>query len=262
MFQVAQSKAQLLFVVAWFHAVVQERRTFIPQGWTKFHEFSYADLRSTADIIISFEKAIPPWETLHGLLDNAIYGGRIDNVFDQRILQTCLRTYYKAENVPMGGRGVRPLPNTKGAGPKGDAVMVPDSHQHSEFVALINQLPEVDQPALFGLPPNVERVVQQANSNRITNQLKTMATAHVAEGGWVRERLQGQLQPLLQLWQTLISGTSALKEPKGEAGKRAGALPVDNFVAMEADAAHRVVLMVRQCLAFGVCGELRMSRWL
>jgi dynein heavy chain 2 len=50
------ARAQLLFIVAWFHAVVQERRTFIPQGWSKFHEFSYADLRSTADIITAIQK--------------------------------------------------------------------------------------------------------------------------------------------------------------------------------------------------------------
>lgn len=44
-------RAQLLFVLAWFHAVVQERRKFIPHGWTKFYEFSPADLRASADII-------------------------------------------------------------------------------------------------------------------------------------------------------------------------------------------------------------------
>ena len=35
-----------MFVLAWFHAVVQERRKFIPHGWTKFYEFSPADLRA------------------------------------------------------------------------------------------------------------------------------------------------------------------------------------------------------------------------
>jgi hypothetical protein len=45
------TRAQILFVLAWFHAVVQERRTYIPQGFTKFYEFSFADLRSGADII-------------------------------------------------------------------------------------------------------------------------------------------------------------------------------------------------------------------
>ncbi len=44
-------RAQLLFILSWFHAVVQERRNYIPQGWSKFYEFSGADLRSGADII-------------------------------------------------------------------------------------------------------------------------------------------------------------------------------------------------------------------
>jgi hypothetical protein len=44
-------RAKLLFLLAWFHAVVQERRAYVPQGWTKFYEFSFADLRSGAEII-------------------------------------------------------------------------------------------------------------------------------------------------------------------------------------------------------------------
>ncbi|KHJ97214.1 hypothetical protein OESDEN_02808 [Oesophagostomum dentatum] len=36
---------QAVFVLAWLHALLQERRTFIPQAWTKFYEFSNADVR-------------------------------------------------------------------------------------------------------------------------------------------------------------------------------------------------------------------------
>ena len=44
-------RAQALFALAWFHAVVQERRCYIPQGWSKFYEFSLGDLRAAASII-------------------------------------------------------------------------------------------------------------------------------------------------------------------------------------------------------------------
>ena len=44
-------RAQALFALAWLHAVVQERRMLIPQGWSKFYEFSLSDLRAGASII-------------------------------------------------------------------------------------------------------------------------------------------------------------------------------------------------------------------
>ena len=39
-------RSRLMFLLACFHAVMQERRTYIPQGWTKFYEFSYGDLKA------------------------------------------------------------------------------------------------------------------------------------------------------------------------------------------------------------------------
>lgn len=37
---------QLLFILAWFHAQIQERRKYIPQGWSKYYEFSIGDLKA------------------------------------------------------------------------------------------------------------------------------------------------------------------------------------------------------------------------
>ena len=44
-------RAQALFGLAWLHSVVQERRCYIPQGWSQFYEFSLADLRAGANLI-------------------------------------------------------------------------------------------------------------------------------------------------------------------------------------------------------------------
>ena len=44
-------RAQLLFILAWFHAIVQERRTYMPQGWVKFYEFSLGDLRAGVNVV-------------------------------------------------------------------------------------------------------------------------------------------------------------------------------------------------------------------
>ena len=37
---------QILFVLSWFHALIQERRKYIPQGWSKYYEFSFGDLKA------------------------------------------------------------------------------------------------------------------------------------------------------------------------------------------------------------------------
>ena len=45
------ARLQVLFVLAWFHAVVQERRNYVPQGWLKKHEFNESDLKAALDIL-------------------------------------------------------------------------------------------------------------------------------------------------------------------------------------------------------------------
>jgi dynein heavy chain 2 len=89
-------RAQSLFALAWFHAVIQERRNFIPQGWNKFYEFSAADLRSSAHIICTLFSSSEPiqWEVVHGLLRDAVYGARIDDNQDALILQTYLLQFF------------------------------------------------------------------------------------------------------------------------------------------------------------------------
>jgi len=43
--------SRAMFALAWLHAVVQERRTFIPQGWAKFYEFSDGDLKASVSVL-------------------------------------------------------------------------------------------------------------------------------------------------------------------------------------------------------------------
>jgi len=45
------NKMQLLFILSWFHSIIQERRTYIPQGWVKYYEFSYGDLKAGESIL-------------------------------------------------------------------------------------------------------------------------------------------------------------------------------------------------------------------
>jgi dynein heavy chain 2 len=78
-------------VLSWFHALIQERRKYIPQGWSKYYEFSFGDLKAGELTLMAVQQEKhqggPQWQKIYGILENAIYGGRVDNNFDLRVLR-------------------------------------------------------------------------------------------------------------------------------------------------------------------------------
>ena len=229
-------RAQLLFLLAWFHAVVQERRTYIPQGWTKFYEFSFSDLRSGADIIDLATRGgrKPQWSFLHGLLRDAIYGGKVDNPHDFRILRTYLEQFFCAEVVGQGGGRLRAVPGTR-------ATVLPTSNHHPDYAALVKALPDgADDPALFHLPLNVSRAVQQMHSQAVLQQLKTLSLSLRTQQGFDKKVWSERLSPLILTWEKLMADHQHLRQPAGMDAPATG-WPVDDFVALERKLAWELV---------------------
>ena len=44
-------RARLYFLLAWFHAIIQERLHYTPLGWAKKYEFNESDLRMGCDTL-------------------------------------------------------------------------------------------------------------------------------------------------------------------------------------------------------------------
>ena len=100
---------QMLFCIAFLHALVQERRTYIPQGWTKFYEFSMADLKVSAQTIVDYlkqDKKESVWKNIRGLIVNSFYGGRIDNVFDLEVINVYVQKILDNNNVLIKGNKI------------------------------------------------------------------------------------------------------------------------------------------------------------
>lgn len=49
------------------------------------------------------------WEFIHGLLELAIYGGRVDNPFDSRVLMSYLKQFFNSEVISEQNRGSKKL---------------------------------------------------------------------------------------------------------------------------------------------------------
>ena len=101
MMRAPNERARLYFVLAWFHAIIQERLRYSPLGWSKKYEFNESDLRVACDMLDTWvdntsmgRTNLPPqkvpWKAMKTLLSQCIYGGKIDNEFDQKLLDAFL----------------------------------------------------------------------------------------------------------------------------------------------------------------------------
>lgn len=248
----SSTRAQLLFALAWFHAVVQERRTYVPQGFTKFYEFSFADLRSGADVIDAIlERENPqkspdvdagklPWQTILGLFEFAIYGGRIDNDHDVRVLVTYLAKYFNQHVLSAKGKP----PTLK----LNDGFEVPASNKRDDFLRVIQSLPDTDAPSVFNLPANIEGALQQTLSSAVIIQLRKLAVSSSSSNRFNREVWRTQLSSLIQLWDKLKENPDLLRPPPKLSRAAEQLSPVDDFVVLEAEKCCELVAMVNEAI--------------
>lgn len=188
---------RIFFVLACIHAILQERRTYIPQGWSKWYEFSDTDLVTCVKLVEDLWQNQTPqvqWKFIYGLCCDAVYGGRIENIDDMDILKTYLRQYLSDEVLSHRWT------------PLGTKITLPSSSKFQEFVNAIKQLPERDLPLFFGLPENIGRAWEKQTSNEIVTKLKTILLRKEVSVKFDREFWHKSLSPLMILWKKLNQG--------------------------------------------------------
>lgn len=159
-------KVRLYFLLAWFHAVVQERLRYVPLGWSKAYDFNDSDmaaafttidtwLHSVAKGRANVDPAQIPWDAIRTLIKQSVYGGRIDSDFDQRILDAFVDGLFKpaAYNVDFDL-----VPNTSGS----QLLTAPDGTKLDNFLSWVKGLPDREPPSWLSLPPTAERVIAVA----------------------------------------------------------------------------------------------------
>ncbi|GFR12638.1 cytoplasmic dynein 2 heavy chain 1 [Trichonephila clavata] len=236
-------RARSIFVLSFFHAVLQERRSYIPQGWTKFYEFSSADLRVAAEVIdricLNSEQKIQ-WEYIQGLFETAVYGGRIDVLFDSRVLSSYLKEFFNSKVVSSSGRNLL-----------GGKLSVPSSVDYKEHLQAIRSLPDTDSPSLFGLPENIERSAQCNSSRKMIDQLKRLLRPIEIADKFDVHRWNVELSPILVLWKKLNQGSQLihLQLTAPQFNQMADEPPIISFIRLEYYSGVRLIQSVHASLA-------------
>jgi dynein heavy chain 1 len=159
-------KVRLYFLLAWFHAVVQERLRYVPLGWTKAYDFNDSDMASAFGTIDTWlasvsrgranvDPATIPWDALRTLIKQSVYGGRVDSDFDQRILDSFVDSLFTPRAYNVDFDLVPSLANNQ-------ILLAPEGTKIEHFLTWVRGLPEREPPTWLSLPPTAERVIAVA----------------------------------------------------------------------------------------------------
>eukprot|EP00668_Euglena_longa_P046499 GGOE01062184.1.p1 GENE.GGOE01062184.1~~GGOE01062184.1.p1 ORF type:complete len:1100 (-),score=391.90 GGOE01062184.1:241-3348(-) len=138
---------KLVFGLCFFHAVVQERRSFGPLGWNIPYEFNETDLRISMRQLREYctKPDDLPFDALTYLTGHCNYGGRVTDDHDRRCLMAILADYY-CEAI---------LGDTYRFSTSGEYIS-PDDGPYEIYVEYIKTLPLTQTPDLFGLHANAD----------------------------------------------------------------------------------------------------------
>ncbi|CAD6239204.1 GSCOCG00008639001-RA-CDS, partial [Cotesia congregata] len=204
-----QSKdSEGVFVLAWLHAVLQERRKFVPRGWIRAYEWSEADLEAARELVVNYALKFNPsarldWEEGRGLLDVAIYGGRLQDRFDMRVLEAIIKDVW-AQDVFQGRRRL------------GKVLSVPEACKRDP-ARYIDQLADADDPLeIFGLPANALRAWERSAAEVVVTELKGVFDKSMTSDKKLLRRADGKFQrDIKSHYEQLSSALMKIKVLKG-----------------------------------------------
>jgi dynein heavy chain 1 len=95
-----------------------------------------------------------PWDALRTLASDSIFGGKIDNTYDLKILESLVNFFFKKESFDSN----YPLFDSMESVDDESKLVVPDVKGYKEFQAWVRGMPSTESPAWAGLPLNVEKL--------------------------------------------------------------------------------------------------------
>ncbi|XP_076646917.1 dynein cytoplasmic heavy chain beethoven [Halictus rubicundus] len=152
-------------LLSWLHATLQERRKFVPEGWIRAYEWNEADIEAAYELVVKEIAAKRDndkdgsWQTGRGLLDVAVYGGRLQDDYDMRALCSIVRDIWSADAY----EGRRKL-----AG-----VLRVTGTNIEDVLKSLEMIPDSDSPReCFGLPANAHRAWERGAAEAALALLK------------------------------------------------------------------------------------------
>ena len=178
-------RSRLYFLLAWFHAVILERRRFCPVGWTKSYAFGDSDQKCSLDVIdywidrcasgkTHVDPSKIPWQAIQTVLSETMYGGRIDNRFDDMVLHSLVKRLFVSESFDLNFELSKDL-------------KAPEGTTKAQFIKWVESLPSSNPPEWLGLPSSAETRLLNLQARHLISSFTKLQREQEEEEDVVKE---------------------------------------------------------------------------
>ncbi|XP_075390744.1 dynein axonemal heavy chain 10 [Tenrec ecaudatus] len=248
----------LVYVLAFFHAVVQERRKFGKIGWNVSYDFNESDFQVCMEILNTyltkaFQQKDPriPWGSLKYLIGEVMYGGRAIDSFDRRIL-TIYMDEYLGDFIFDTFQPFHFFHN------KEVDYNIPPGDVKDKYVEAIEALPLANTPEVFGLHPNAEiGYYTQAARDMWAHLLELQPQTGESSSGISREDYIGQVAKDIENKMPKVFDLDQVRKHLG-----IGISPTSVVLLQELERFNKLVVRMSRSLAElqkALAGEVGMS---
>ncbi|CAD7972922.1 unnamed protein product [Amoebophrya sp. A25] len=166
---------RLVFALAFFHAVILQRRKFGPIGWNIPYEWMDSDFQTSREQTYMYLVDQPgvPLKTLNYMIAECNYGGRVTDDKDVRLICAVLQRYYAEDIVNEEQAKLSSL----------DTYYVPKAETFDGVKDYIKSLPLDEDPRVFGLHPNALITAQVTASRHFLSTVESVQPRLASGGG-------------------------------------------------------------------------------
>merc|ERR1719491_659121 len=164
---------KLMFCLAFFHAAILERRKFGPIGWNIQYEWMDSDFQVSREQLQMYLESQPgvPWLTLNYIIAEVNYGGRVTDDKDVRLISAFLYRFFN-DGVLEDGYLLSPL----------EAYYAPKEGSLTEVREFVNNLPQDENPQVFGLHSNALITAQTQSAKTFLDTILSVQPRMTATG--------------------------------------------------------------------------------
>ncbi|CAF0837526.1 unnamed protein product [Adineta steineri] len=226
----------LLYAVAFLHTTVQERRKFGPLGWNIPYEFNQSDFNATVQFIQNYLDEMDSakqmqWKTIHYMISEVQYGGRVTDDFDKRLLKTYVKCWFRDEMFEPSFYF------------EDKTYRIPRMTRIEDVFDYIDTIPNYDSGKVFGLSPLANDRYQEDTTRKVLDTILSIQPKEARGGaGETREAVIYRLatETLEKLPPDYIAHEVKERLSKLE--------PMNIFLRQEIDRFQRVLNAVRRTL--------------